>query len=96
MTRVIYSPRAQADISQIWNYTTERWGLEQADRYLRLIQACIDAAAADPMRGTPCDHIRAGYRKLPVGSHVAFYRIVADHLDIKRILHARMDFVRHL
>ena len=33
MTYVL-SPRAQTDIEGIWDYTVERWGEEQAIRYM--------------------------------------------------------------
>jgi plasmid stabilization system protein ParE len=32
----------------------------------------------------------------PVGSHVLFYRLTDDGIDVVRILHNRMDFERHL
>ena len=53
-------------------------------------------AARDPRRGRPCDDVRAGYFRHPVGSHVVFYRRVAGGIDVVRILHQRMDFQRHL
>lgn len=96
MNRYVVSPRAQADIVEIWDYTAERWGIDQAELYLRRIQTSIEAAAAEPKLGTSCDHIRTGYRKYPAGSHVLFYRTLDDGIDVVRILHARMDAGRHL
>jgi len=40
--------------------------------------------------------IRSGYYKISCGSHFLFYRITAEGIDIVRILHERMDFVRHI
>jgi toxin ParE1/3/4 len=51
---------------------------------------------ADPHLGRDCGHIRDGYRKYASGSHVLFYRLADDGVDIVRILHERMDFGRHL
>ena len=48
MTRYVLSPRAQADIAEIWDYTRERWGIDQAELYFRQIQAGIEAVAAEP------------------------------------------------
>jgi len=31
MSRYILSPRAQADLDEIWDYTAERWGVDQAE-----------------------------------------------------------------
>ncbi len=38
-----------------------------------------------------CDHIRPGYRYLPEGAHLIFYRVTRDGtVDIVRIVHKRM------
>ena len=95
--RYLLSPAAQADLEQIWDYTHDRWGIDQAEEYLRELQHAIDRAAANPRIGQACDEIRPGYRKLAAGSHTLFYRVTADDLiDVVRILHQRMDVDRHL
>ncbi len=96
MKRFTLSPRAQADIEEIWDYTVEHWNVEQAEVYLRKIKAAVEAVADDPRLGRPCDEVRAGYRKYPAGSHLLFYRIMEGGVDIVRVLHQRMDFERHL
>ena len=96
MTGYVISPRAQEDIEEIWNYTADRWGVEQADRYVRSIQAAIETIAGDPRRGRSCDEVRGGYRKFAVGSHMLFFRLVSDQVDVVRVLHQQMDFERHL
>jgi toxin ParE1/3/4 len=96
MTRVILTPRAQKDLSDIWDYTTENWGIRQAELYIREIQAAIETLAAHPGLGKPCDHIRKGYCKHPARSHIIFYRKAEDAINVVRILHGRMDFERHL
>jgi toxin ParE1/3/4 len=94
--RFIVSPRARADIDDIWNYTVEQWGERQAEICLRLLQAAVDAVASDPKIGPTCDDVRPGYRKYRVGSHVLFYRVAANTVVVVRILHQRMDIERHL
>ena len=42
------------------------------------------------------EEIRAGYRKVTVGSHVMFFRMQSDVVEIIRILHQSMDVERHL
>jgi|GEM_PF-1509691 toxin ParE1/3/4 len=75
--------------------TAGHWGAEQAAAYVGRIKTSVEAAATEPKSGAACDHIRAGYRKLRSGSHVLFYRIAGDGIEIMRILHERMDFGRH-
>jgi toxin ParE1/3/4 len=96
MTSYILSPRALRDIEEIWNYTESRWDADQAERYNRILQQGVEQVARDPRKGRSCDQIRPGYRKYSVGSHVLFYRVREEKIEIVRILHQRMDFERHL
>lgn len=95
MSGYVLSPRAQADLDEIWDYTAERWDEDQADRYIHDIRAAIEAIASDPRRGRACDYIRSGYRKYQAGSHMLFFRIIHGGIDVVRILHQNMDFERH-
>jgi toxin ParE1/3/4 len=90
------SPRARADLREIWNYTRDRWSVEQADRYIRELNRTFATIAHDPRRGRPCDDIRPGYRKYRVGAHMIFFRSVSARVEVIRVLHQSMDFERHL
>jgi toxin ParE1/3/4 len=94
--RLEVTPRARRDIEQIWEYSFQRFGLNKAEAYLRDIQRAAMTVTEDPRRGLACDEIRSGYRKFSVGSHILFFRASATRVVIVRILHARMDFDRHL
>jgi toxin ParE1/3/4 len=96
VTRYVLSPRALADLDEIWDYSAAHWGDDQAEACARQIQAAIELVAKAPSRGRPCDDIRPGYSKFTVGSHVLFYRLTDEGIDVVRILHRRMDFDRHL
>jgi toxin ParE1/3/4 len=94
--RFLLSPRAQADLDDIWDYTAERWRLDQAETYTRDIWQRIEKVAARPAIGQDCFDIRVGYFKISCGSHFLFYRLTANGIDIVRILHERMDYDSHL
>ena len=96
MSRYVLSPAAQADLDDIWDYGEANWGAARAEAYLRGIQQAVETVAADPRRGRDCSHVRAGYFKFAVGSHMLFYRCTDEAVDIVRVLHQRMDFDRHL
>lgn len=96
MSRYVLSPRARADLDDIWVYSAQSWGTDQAKDYIRLVQSAIETVAEEPRRGRACDEVRKGYRKYPAGSHVLLYRVLKAEIDIVRILHSRMDFERHL
>jgi len=85
--RFVLSPRAQTDLDDIWDYTSERWGLKQAETYTRDIWQRIAEVAARLATGQQCSDIRAGYFKISCGSHFLFYRLTADGIDVVRILH---------
>jgi toxin ParE1/3/4 len=89
------SPRALADLEDIWSYTAARWSPEQAASYHAMIVAAFEGLAAGRKQGRPVD-VRAGYLKYPVGSHLVFYRLSEAGIDVIRLLHQRMDVSRHL
>ena len=92
----ILSPLAQIDLDRIWDYTAQRWGIDQAELYIRQLWQHINAAAAQPMIGRACPEVRAGYHNCRSGSHFIFYRLINGGIEVVRILHERMDFARHL
>ena len=94
--RFVLKPRAQADLDEIWDYTVERWGIEQAETYTRQLAKHIQAIADNPALGHECDEVQAGYRQYPSGSHVLFYRLTDGGIEVVRILHERMDYERHI
>lgn len=96
MRRIEFTPKAQRDVEEIWDYSFERFGFEKAEAYLRELQRAAETVAEDPRRGLACDNIRSGYRKFPVGSHILFFRASESRIVIVQILHQRMDFERHL
>ncbi|HYS49121.1 MAG TPA: type II toxin-antitoxin system RelE/ParE family toxin [Xanthobacteraceae bacterium] len=73
MAAYVLSPRALADIEEIWAYTEHRWDADQAERYDRILKEGIEQIAREPRSGRACDHLRRGYRKYAIGSHVAFF-----------------------
>lgn len=88
---------AKADLTDIGRYTQKKWGVVQRDKYLTMLDGCFQNLAVEPLKGRDCSDIRDSYRKYSVGSHVIFYRQVADNtIEIVRILHGRMDMERHL
>jgi toxin ParE1/3/4 len=97
VTGYVLSPRAIEDLSDIWDYSTDRWGADQADRYVRQITATCRDLADNRRKGRDAGDIRAGYFRYAVGSHELFYRYDQEgQMEVVRILHKRMDVERHL
>jgi toxin ParE1/3/4 len=90
-------PAARQDLEDIWSYSANQWGEQQADAYIRQLNDGFILLAEAPETGRDCSDIRPGYRKYHVGRHVIFYRMDPDDgIEIARILHERMDVERHL
>lgn len=91
------SKQAIQDLNQIWAYTYQNWGKEQADHYYSLIISEIEFIANNYMAGKSAETLRKNYRVVTVKSHLIFYRKTENNLvEIVRILHQRMDTKKRL
>ena len=95
------SPLAVNDLSDIWDYTCQSWGADQADEYVLAIhKACEKVATVTDtgrLAGQSAEPVRVGYRKQIVGSHVVFFTCKSnDVVNVVRILNQRMDVMAHL
>jgi toxin ParE1/3/4 len=103
MARVIHSPRAKADVTDVLRYTKGRWGKAKAIEYRELIRDALSAIAKYPGCGKSRSEVRPGVFSYHIkqpgrnARHVVFYRLRADGVvEFLRLLHDAMDFDRHL
>ncbi len=89
------TPLAESDLEDIWLYTFREWSLEQADHYIDDMIDAFEGLTAGSKRGRSAD-IRSGYLKYAVGSHMIYFREHENILLVVRVLHERMDVMRHL
>ena len=92
----VITKKAVSDLEEIWLYTVEKWSAEQADRYYNLIFDEINYICRNINAGKSMEHVRQGYRASKVKSHLIFYRILKDTIEVIRILHERMDIENRL
>jgi toxin ParE1/3/4 len=92
---LLFSPAAEIDLANIWDYSADNWGPDQADRYTDEIRDACKALVIGHKQGKTVD-VRPGYMKLPTGSHVVYFRDYSDQIHVMRILHSRMDVALHL
>ncbi|MFY9855040.1 MAG: type II toxin-antitoxin system RelE/ParE family toxin [Terracidiphilus sp.] len=90
MPKFSVSKPTQSDMRAIVRFTVERWGVEQALRYARDLQACFHLLADNSGMGRACDAISPGLRRHEQGKHVVFYRLKAEGIRIVRVLHQQM------
>lgn len=85
------TPRAAADLNAIADYTIERWGPAQMANYLRSINSRFEWLAENPYAGRERNDVHPGYRSFPEGSHIIFYVVNDECVDIIGIPHKSMD-----
>jgi len=90
------SEEADRDIYAIALYTLENWNEAHADRYIIGLHNTFQRLAAKPRLGIRCDDIRPGYFRRRYRSHMVFYKEAQNGILIVRVLHAQMDYLRHL
>ena len=97
MAKYDISKQATEDLYGIWEYTVDNWSEDQADKYYGILEKAMDEIGDSPLTiGRPHDEIKPGLRAYHVSKHVFFFSIQKNgRAYISRVLHERMDFVRH-
>ena len=96
MLEIVQTLLAEEDLTDIWVYTAEAWGLAQADTYLDEIASAIQTLTEHPQLGPARDDLKKGYRALPVNQHILFYKVLEDEIQIIRVLHKSVDVPQHV
>ena len=94
MKRIVFFPDATTDLDSIWDYTADKWGTDQANRYVEDIRIVVEKLGTDVSTSHSAADVRKGYRKTFVGRHVIFFREGADIVEVVRVLHQQMDVGR--
>lgn len=96
MTKVILSKAADADLEDIFDYTLEEFGLDQAVSYVSEFDDTFETISESPEIGRKREEIREELRSLVKDKYVIFYRILIDHIRVVRILHGSRDLPKFL
>ncbi len=86
---------ARNDLEEIWLFTFEKWGLEQADKYLNSLFSRFKWLSRNPYIGKDRKDIKNDYYCFPEGVHLVFYTMTEYGIDIIGIPHQNMDVVSH-
>lgn len=96
MLKLSVTPKAESDLTGIWLYTCEQWGIDQADEYLDQLGAGLEQLLNYPLLGADYAHVLPGYRRLQVEHHAVFYKILESEVLVVRVLHEGMDAPQRL
>jgi toxin ParE1/3/4 len=92
MARYKLTNKAVEDLTQIWNYTFDKWSENQADKYYLMILENCNEVALNPESGKKYSVIAEDLLGFKAGRHIIFYRKLAENVvEITRILHEQMD-----
>jgi toxin ParE1/3/4 len=90
MRELFVTRAAEADLLEIWSYHFEL-SEKTADRTIDEITGKCDLLLEFPFMGRGRGELGTGYRSLPVGNYVLFYRVAEVKIEISRILHGSRD-----
>lgn len=86
MARVLYSPRAKADLDDIWLHVALD-NEAAADRLIDRILGRCDRLADHPSLGQARPEIAPDARMLVIGDYLALYRLSGADVEVVRVTH---------
>lgn len=97
MANFQFTNKAVEDLENIWDYTFDKWSLEQADKYYSLLIDACNLIGKNPNIGKNYFGVTTELFGLKTNRHIIFYRKFSDKpVEITRILHERMDLQSRL
>jgi len=85
------SEEADKDLEDIFDYTVEKFGLDQAIAYVCEFEVVFDNLSRNPKLGGERNEIRNELRSIVKESHLVFYSILKSKIRIIRVLHISRD-----
>lgn len=90
MTRVVFRPEAEADLTAISLFISEH-SVDRAKRFTRRLRARCRILETHPLAGRPRDDLGEGLRGLFERPYVLIYRLSGEDVEVVAILHAMRD-----
>jgi toxin ParE1/3/4 len=88
--------RARVDLLDIYDFTEGKFGAYQAEAYYAGLVRSFGLLADFPRIGQTVDELALGYRRFRFQSHLIFYTVQPDHVEIRGIVHSDQDIRPHL
>jgi len=79
--------RARANLIGIFDYTEANFGAYQAEAYYAGLIRSFGLLADFPAIGQRADELREGLRRFRFQSHIIFYTVKDDTVEIRGVLH---------
>ena len=91
-----FAETAQRDLESIVDYTLQKWGVDQAERYIDGLEKQAQLLAGNPKLAKPVDQFAKGLSAFPYQSHVIYFIEATHGITIARVLHESMNASLHL
>ena len=93
---LLFSPSSAEDLRSISAHTLERWGQKQEVVYLRGLWKLLERIRSQPGAFRRREEIASGCQSAVYASHIIFFRVQGQTIQVMRILHHAMDLRSHL
>jgi toxin ParE1/3/4 len=82
------SPDAADDIERLFLFGIDRFGVNQATKYLSGLEIRLDQIAHTPATYPKVSHIRPGYCRSVYGVHTIYFRTIesCNQIEISRVI----------
>jgi toxin ParE1/3/4 len=90
MPVIIKLARAKADLTEIWDYIAEDSEI-QADAFINTVDQKFLLLSEQPNLGRTRYELAKNMRSFPLGRYVIFYGVIADGIEVVRVLHGARD-----
>lgn len=91
MTEYVLAPKAVASLRAIAKKSNDLFGRERTRQYIAALNDQFELLAEFPEKGRERNELKIGIRSCPEGSHMIYYRIKDQHIEIVDVLHQSMD-----
>lgn len=87
-----FTREARHDLDDIWDYSAERWGADQADRYINGLERAFQSIAEMPEIARERTEFLPPVRIHPSAQHLIVYSINKEIIQIIRVLYGRQNW----
>ena len=92
MAKYKLTNQAVEDLTNIWEYTFEKWSEKQAEIYYKMLVENFEHIAENPNIGKSYSEIKEELFGLKANRHIIFYRkLINKPIEITRILHEQLE-----
>ncbi len=85
--KLLLSPKAEDDLLDIWDFSSNWFSKTQANTYIEKINTCFVAIQDYPQIGKRLDFIKAHYWLYVCQKHHIVYQLQTEQIFIVRVLH---------